>query len=137
MALHINGPSRKVGENAKERLSINWEEEITEAQAKKILQKKFYPFREVLLRPSCISILSTETVGCKLRNLSSYIFLMTKIYRLYFGLEGFRFKYIHQSMVASEKICGRKFSSVSKVLSEASFDSRLFGKTGIEIKNNE
>ena len=48
MALHIDGPSRKVGEKTKEKQSMKWEKEIPETQARRILQKKFYPFQEVL-----------------------------------------------------------------------------------------
>ena len=49
MALHIDGPSRKVGELVKDKQLINWEKEISESQARRLLQKKFYPFQEVLI----------------------------------------------------------------------------------------
>ena len=58
MALHIDGPSHKVGELVKEKQLINWEKEISESQARRLLQKKFYPFQEVLVISHHISGLS-------------------------------------------------------------------------------
>jgi len=51
MALHIDGPSHKVGELVKEKQLINWEKEISESQARRLLQKKFYPFQEIRYYP--------------------------------------------------------------------------------------
>ena len=47
MSLHVDGPSRKPGEQLKEKQDMIWDKEISESKARRILQKKFYPFQEV------------------------------------------------------------------------------------------
>ena len=47
MSLHVDGPSRKIGQELKSKTEVVWEKEISVTEARRILQKKFYPFQEV------------------------------------------------------------------------------------------
>eukprot|EP00795_Rhopilema_esculentum_P003227 gene3227-1546_t len=51
MSLENEFPSRRIGENRKQKEQFAWDNEISPYEAKRILQKKFYPFQEIEYLP--------------------------------------------------------------------------------------
>ncbi len=53
MSLHGEGPTRKIGDGVPKHKNIKWDMEISEWEARRTLQQRFYQFQKVSLTVKC------------------------------------------------------------------------------------